>query len=153
MPCGKKIISNCLLMMCQISGAMKKNYPSAWFSTSLGRGIVVLSVSIKCNILEITSQYLIQILALLSCPILMWCPDYLLYPLCLLISHWNANTVHGIIVSLLSTIPSHIDPTDSTELHWACLLVLLEFHQFLWHLNRGGHWGFLGAFRIVMKRQ
>lgn len=78
----KKIISNCSLLMCQSSGIMKKNYSLAWFSTSLGRGIVVPSINIMCNILKITSQYLIPILALLSCPILMWCPDYLLHLLC-----------------------------------------------------------------------
>lgn len=86
MPCRtKKSISNCSLLVCQSSGTVKKNYSLAWFSTSLGRGIVVPSINIMCNILKITSQYLILVLALLSCPILMWCPDYLLHLLCLLI--------------------------------------------------------------------
>lgn len=62
----KKIISNCSLLVCQSSGTMKKNYSLAWFSTSLGRGIVVPSINIMCNILKITSQYLIPVLALLS---------------------------------------------------------------------------------------
>lgn len=116
--------------MCQFTDTMKKNYSFAWFSTSMSRGIVVLSISIMYNILKITSQYLIQILALLSCPILMWCPDYLLHLLCLLIFQWNANTVHGIIVASLSMTPSSIDSSDCTELNLACLLVLSEFHLF-----------------------
>lgn len=67
MPCKeKKFVSNCSLLLCQSSGTMKKNYSLAWLSTSLGRGIVVPSINIMCNILKITSQYLIPILAFLS---------------------------------------------------------------------------------------
>lgn len=126
----KEIITNCSLLVCQFTGTMKKNYSFAWFSTSMGIGIVVPSISIIYNILKITSRRLIQILALLSCPVLMWCPNFLLHLRCLLIFQWNANTVHGIIVASLSMTPSSIDSTDCTELNLACLLVLSELHLF-----------------------
>lgn len=115
--------------MCQFSETMKKNCSFTRFSTSLGRGIVVLSISIMCNILKITSQCLIQILALLMphFDVVPRLPPsssvFVNFPV-------KSNTVHGIAVALLSMTPSNIDLTDCAELDVACILVVSHFCLF-----------------------
>lgn len=108
---------------------MKKNCSFTRFSTSLGRGIVVLSISIMCNILKITSQCLIQILALLMShfDVVPRLPPsssvFVNFPV-------KSNTVHGIAVALLSMTPRNVDSTDCAELDVACLLVVSHFFLF-----------------------
>lgn len=109
--------------MCWFRGTMKKNCFFAMFFTSLGRGIVAMSISIMCNILKITSQCFIQILALLVSyfDVVPRLPPsssmFVNFPV-------KSNTMHGITVTLLSMTPSNTDSADCGELQFPCLFCL-----------------------------
>lgn len=105
------------------------------FSTSLGRGIVVMSISIMCNILKITSQCFIQILALLV--------SYFdvvprLPPSSSTFVNFTvkSNTTHGITVTLLSMTPSNTDPADCGELQFPCLFCLTFVFFMVWQCKQ-----------------
>lgn len=118
--------------MCWFRGTMKlwRKIASLLFSTSLDGGIVVMSISIMCNILKITSQCFIQILALLVSyfdvvPRLTPSSSmFVNFPV-------KSSTMHGITVTLLSITPSNIDSADCGELQFPCLFCL-TFVFFMW---------------------